>query len=370
MENEIIDPFSGKPLIKLQQLDDNIVDYKSKSIQTVSTGTYLDSVVRQLPVLASAQQLGNAFKVVYPPGVSGELVKHVNSPRLKGLFMTSIKGADGQIVSNAGLQPLSHLQAPLFAFVVMSAVTGQYFQAKTEKALRRISQQLDKVIQMILAEKESDIRSIYHFTEYVIQNFEIIKNHDELRQSTLTNVQRNNISIFSLMKFYQKNIDIEINNLDKTGKELKNNPRFGKSSLLNKAQEEITNISNYIERHQMCIDIYIMGRVLEIQLCFFFSDGYLNTLKSTLNNINKTHVQLMNRVIDVHTDLFSITAIKEDKNISLGKISTDKRQLEERKENTTATIINIKESIDGILQLNHKGFECIYSDRELLLLES
>ena len=128
---------------------------------------------------------------------------------------------------------------------------------------------------MILAEKESDIRSIYHFTNHVIQNLETIQNHDELRQSTLTNVQRNNISIYSLMKFYEKSIDLELSNMDKSGKKLKANPRFGKSALLTSVQEEIMNISNYLERRQICIDIYMMGRIFEIQLCSLFSEDYL-----------------------------------------------------------------------------------------------
>ena len=369
MENKVIDPITGSTLLKLQPLNEDIGTYKSRSIQTVSTGPYLDAVIKQLPILASGAQLGNAYKIVYPPGIAGELVKHVNSPHLKGLYMSSVRGVDGKFVGQAGLQSLSFLQAPIIAFVVMSVLTGQYFQAKTEKALRRISQQLDQIIQMILAEKESDIRSIYHFTNYVIQNLETIQNHDELRQSTLTNVQRNNITIYSLMKFYEKNIDVELSNMDKTAKELKANPRFSKNALLTGVLEEILNISNYLERRQMCIDIYIMGRVLEIQLCFLFSDSYLNNLKSSLNQINNANVPLMHRIIDVYKDISSIPAVKSDKNISLGKLPTDIRKLDERKISTTNTINNINESLDGILKFNKKGFECVYIDNELLLLE-
>ena len=129
MENKLIDPITGNTLLKLEPLNEDIAIYKSKSIQTVSTGSYLDSVVRQLPILASVDQLGNAYKIIIPPGISGELVKHVNSPHLKGLYMSTIRGTDGKIVGQAGFQSLSFLQAPLLAFVVMSAITGQYFQA-------------------------------------------------------------------------------------------------------------------------------------------------------------------------------------------------------------------------------------------------
>ena len=119
----------------------------------------------------------------------------------------------------------------------------------------------------------------------------------------------------------------------------------------------------------MCIDIYIMGRVLEIQLCFLFSDSYLNNLKSSLNQINNTNVPLMHRIIDVYKDISSIPAVKSDKNISLGKLPTDIRKLDERKISTTTTITNISESLDGILKFNKYGFECVYLDNELLLLE-
>jgi hypothetical protein len=170
------------------------------------------------------------------------------------------------------------------------------------------------------------------------------------------------------MKFYEKSIDLELSNMDKSGKKLKANPHFGKSALLTSVQKEIRNISNYLERRQICIDIYMMGRIFEIQLCSLFSEDYLNNLKLSLNEIDNTNIPLMHRIIDVHKDISSIGPVKKDKNIPVGKTQTDIRPLIERKEITTSTIKNINKSLDGLIKLNKKGFECIYTNNELLLL--
>jgi hypothetical protein len=178
-------PLTGDTLLEIGKLPAGSEAVKRiPSLPVVGTGS-MDPWIRQIPLFAAAMGAGGAYLLKIPPGVQGQLMQHQASDYLRGTYMTAIQGADGQIKAQAGLQPLSYLQGPLLAFVVMSAVTGQYFQAKIENTMRRISGQIDKMIELILAEKESDLRSIYHFTQYVSENFATIRSQNELRLATL-----------------------------------------------------------------------------------------------------------------------------------------------------------------------------------------
>lgn len=368
-ENKIINPLTGNTLIQLKPISDEVSIYKSKSVQVIDTGLQLDPFISQLPLLASAEQLGQAYKVVFPPGVTGELVRHVQNPELKGLAMTTIRGADGKFSGQAGLQSLSALQAPLIIFVVMSAVTGQYFQAKIERTIRRVSQQIDQIIHILLAEKESEIRSIYHFTQYITDNFDVICSHNELRLSTLINIQRNNINLYSLLKFYEKNISFELDKMDHTGRAIKAARLFSKSEI-EELKEEIGNVSNFLERRQACIDLYLMGRILEVQLGSIFNRSYLVNLQKIFREIDSNNLDLMNRIIDIHKDVFSIKSVKEEKSMSIGKLESELRALNKRKTSTSETIESLVSSVDALVSLDKKGFECLYHDNQLHLLEN
>jgi len=369
VSENILSPITGNTLMKIEPIDKDIAAYKSRSRQVVKTGGNLDPYMKQLPLLASSFALGNAYKVIFPPGVSGELMQHVNNPAMKGTYMTAIVGPDGKIIRQAGMESLAVAQAPLLAFVVMSAVTGQYFQARIESTLRKLSQQVDRIIQMILAEKESDIRSIYHFTEYVIQNLEVVRSNDDLRLSSLMNVQRNNIALYSLMKFYEKTIIAEQERMSVTGTELKSGWIKRKNSHLQDLKEEIKNTSDFLERRQICIDLYMKGRVLEIQLASIYNHGYLSDFRRILEEIGESNTDLMHKVLDVYKEVIVIHAVKEDKSMEIGGLEANRRALEQRYAYTSEAIGQFSSAIDGVLLLDKKGMECLYDGEELHLLE-
>lgn len=249
-------PLTGDTLLEIAELPAGSEAVKRiPSLPKVNAGS-MDPWVRQIPLFAAAMEAGGVYLLKIPPGVQGQLMQHRASDYLHGTYMTAIQGADGQIKAQAGLQSLSYLQGPLLAFVVMSAVTGQYFQAKIENTMRRISGQIDKMIELILAEKESDLRSIYHFTQYVSENFVTIRSQNELRLATLINTQRNNIQLFSLHKFYEKSIRLELDRMSTTARDIKA-AKFFKGSEITNLKREIQNVSDYLERQQLSIDLYM-----------------------------------------------------------------------------------------------------------------
>jgi len=365
-ENKVLCPITGDTLLEILPIKGDLADYKKREMHPIKGGTYLDPYIKQIPALSAAHQLGGAYKIIFPPGTTEKLLQHKNNPYLQGTYMTAIQGPDG-IQNQAGLKSLAVLQAPLIAFVVMSAITGQYFQTKIERTMRNISRQIDKLIQLILAEKESEVRSIYHFTQYVAENYDVIKFQDELRLSTLINIQRNNIQLFSLQKFYEKNISLELEKMVLTGKAIKSAKIFNKSEI-SELKEEISQVSDSLEKRQLCIDLYMMGRVLEIQLSSVYDKTYLDNLKKSLKEINTNDKILMNRVIDLHEDVFSIKSVKDEKSIPVGDIKKNLRLLEERKVNLSESVSGILTSIDGMIEIDNKGVECLYYDNQLHLL--
>ena len=366
--NNVTNPITGDTLLQVQPVTEDIAHYKSKSLQTIDTASYLDPFLRQLPLLATASQLGNAYKIVFPPGVTGKLLKHASNAHIKGLATTTIVGPDGKIVGQAGLQSLAALQAPLVAFVIMSAVTGQYFQAKIERTLRKLSQQIEKIIQLILAEKESDIRSIYHFTQYVSENMSVINTHDDLRLSTLMNVQRNNINLFSLQKFYEKTLSSELDSMVATAKEIKDSFRTGR--YIEDLKVEIQNISDYLDKRQMCIDLYMMGRMLELKLASIFHEDYLMNLRAVLIDLKSNNHNIMKRVVDIHMDTFSLQKVKDEPSIPVGELRNKLRILQDRESYTSDNIDNIVAGVDEIRDLDRRGIECFYYNGQLHLLEN
>lgn len=362
--NVVKHPLTGKTIFEIFPAD--LTRAKAKSNLSFDSSDYLAPFIQQLPALFAAKELGSAYKLVFPPGVVGDLLKHVNNPHLRGMSMSSVVQSNG-IVAHAGFDKISYLQAPLIGFVIASAVTGQYFQAKTEKALRVIVKDLEKIAELILADKEANLRSIYHFSEHVKENIAYIKFNEQLRDATLINVQRNNIEVFSLMKFYEKNIHNELDDMCKNGKDIKS-ARINYNDEVKSLLSNVSTVSNYMERHQICLDLYMIGSISEVQLASAYDEDYLNNLKTNLNILQKKNSELIDHARDIHKDCFSISRVRDDKTIEIGKIEMKMREFETRKTVTDRSILDLVNGVNGITDLNRDGMECIYSDKQLYLV--
>jgi hypothetical protein len=362
-------PFTGDALLSIERVPAGLETLKRKGALPILGGKVLDPFIRQIPILAAVEGFEGAFILKIPPGVHGQLMQHKANDYLHGTYMTAIQGADGKIQAQAGLQSISFLQAPLMAFVIMSAITGQYFQAKIESTMRHISSQIAKMIDLILAEKESDLGSIYHFTQYVRENFSTIKGQAELRLATLTNIQRNNIYLFSLQKFYEKSIHIELDQMSNTGKAIKA-ATFFKGSEIADLKSKIQNVSDYLEKQQLSIDLYMVGRVFEIQLSSLYDSQYLKNFQQSIGHIEENGRNLINHVSDIHQDLFEIKRVKENQDIQVGERTRNLRRLKERKAKNSESVASISASIDDLMKMDEKGAECLYCDNQLFLIES
>ena len=89
------------------------------------TSSRVSHLMGNVPNLVGAAQLGRAYKVVFPPGASGKLMRYSN-----GLLGTPIVNGPNRIAGHAGLKALSGPGVALGVFSVLAAVTGQYFMTQ------------------------------------------------------------------------------------------------------------------------------------------------------------------------------------------------------------------------------------------------
>ena len=111
-------------------------------------------------------------------------------------------------------------------------------------------------------------------------------------------------------------------------------------------------------------DIVASGSVVsELQ-----AKTYLDNLRKTLKEISSNDKEIMNRVLDIHQDVFSIKNVKDEKSIPVGDIKKNLRHLEERKVYLSESVSGIFTSIDAMIEIDRKGVECVYYDNQLHLL--
>ena len=369
-DNVVKDLLTGKTLFEIYPNNTDMDRVKAKSKLSFGASDHLAPFMQQLPSLFAAKQLAESYRLVFPPGVVGKLMKHVNDPYLRGMSTSSIVNARGTIIDKAGFDPSSYaLQAPLIGFVIASAITGQYFQAKTEKALRVISHEVEKIAQLILADKEAQLRSIYHFSEHVKSNIDYIQSNEQLRAATLVNVQRNNIELYSLMKFYEKTIQSELGTMQEIGKEIIS-AKITYGSELQSLSRSIGILTDQFQRNQICLDLYMLGRISEIQLASTYDDGYLTNLARNFNSLKNQNAELIEHVSDIHTGCFAIPRVRDDNTLEIGKKEKKLRDLEKRKSNTDNSILELIDGIKEIIDLNRDGMECVYTDQQLYLVSN
>lgn len=165
-------------------------------IQVIPTETIVEKkreigsanmLLAQLPALIGAKELANAYKVVFPSGVMGNLMKLKSS----GLVTTSICGDAGKIVGQAGLQSLLSLASPLAVFTVLSMVTGQYFMAEINKSIKALSENIEEVQRQIDTLEESVVFSASIFLQEIHTNWKLILESEDFKAGIISNIIKN-----------------------------------------------------------------------------------------------------------------------------------------------------------------------------------
>ena len=276
-EIKFLEPVTNKEFLAIKQFESGEISGK-KCIGNLSK---LNTFMQQLPLASNIAQnklTGNAYKIVFPEGSSGTLMKYKN-----GMLGTPLIGDNGKISAHAGLVPIDKVSlTPLMVFTAMSAITGQYFMANINEGLEILTKDIKNIIDLIYDEKESENFSTYNFYEYVKNNLQLILGNEVLKLSTLTNLQLSNNKMYSNILFYSKSIKRKI-------EEITNIPNENK--LTGKRLSEMDNISKVvielINQQQLSFELFAIGKIYEMQIAEIYDEIYCNNILSELERVSQ-----------------------------------------------------------------------------------
>lgn len=363
----LISEYSNEQLLSIEILQDyNEYDLKNP----ISVGSRVNAIFQALPmgqIVYQDKMLDGAFKVVMPKGVGGKLMQYKN-----GLFGTPVVGANNRIQGHAGLQKISSLSInPALIFTTMSFFTGQYFMSQINTSLQNISQDVKQIIKILLDDKKSRNYAIYEFYLEIISNMDIILDNSDIRISYLTNIQSTLIDLRQNIKFYEKNIndiiDRENGTLYYVIDEKNTNDR------IYKAKKKFKELNDFLVQRCFCLQLFIMGKVLETQLAQIYDDRYIEKIIIDLETVKEDADKYNREIVDSYEYIFRKI---EGKNRiwSPKDIYEQRDKIKKQIEDSNDKFIrNSNSTIEGIYkfkQFNQKENTFIIEGKNLYIVEN
>ena len=161
----------------------------------------INALINQMPTLASAATMAQVYTVRFPEGIP-----HTLTALHQGGYSTSIIDG-GKYVGSASLYPLTATAVALGAFSAMSIVTGQYFLTKTNSEMKAMNSKLDKILEFLYQEKNSELISSAMFARYAYGNYNSIMLNDNQRQATIASLQEVKRIALKDIFFYMNDMD-------------------------------------------------------------------------------------------------------------------------------------------------------------------
>jgi len=363
---QLVNPIDDKPFLYVESLNDFSDSYETKSLRPIGGSDKVLSFIQYIPALYNVKQaemLKGAYKVVFPEGAVGELIKYKN-----GMLGTPLINNGKFGSTHAGLVPMQNISlTPLVAFTVLSAITGQYFMAKINKSLERISKDVKEIISMFLDDKEAENKAILGFYTYIRENLNIILNNTDLRIATLTNLQSYLVELKRNSLFYEstikkKNIEL-INIIDK------NRTTKKRVEELEKVENDVSEL--LIQQH-ICLELMLVGKIYEIQLSQAYDTEYCNNLLKDLNMLFLNSVKFNRDIINKNYSV--LEQIEKRAIINKDKVRDQRSQFEinyVKRINDFESNISVSiDSVKDMINFNKNRQEFIVKDDGLYYLEN
>ena len=363
----IVSEYSNEQLLSIEILQ----DYDKYDLKNpISVGSRVNAIFQALPmgqVVYQNKLLDGAYKVVMPKGVGGKLMEYKN-----GLLGTPVIGDNNKIQDHAGLKEISQLSVnPALIFTTMSFFTGQYFMSQINSSLQNISQDVKQIIKILLDDKKSRNDAIYEFYLEIVNNMDTILDNSDIRISYLTNIQSTLIDLRQNIKFYEKSIndiiDRKNGNLYYVIDEKNTNDR------IYKAKKKFRELNDFLVQRCFCLQLFIMGKVLETQLAQVYDDRYIEKVIIDLETVKDDADKYNRKIVDTYEYIFRKI---EGKNWiwSPKDIYKQRDKIKKQIENSNDKFIkNSKSTIDGIYrfkQFTQKENSFIIKGENLYIVEN
>lgn len=336
-----VDPRTKKDFLNVMKVENEEINNK----KCIGSLTKVNMFMQQLPLavnIAQNQINSNAYKIVFPEGAAGTLMRYRN-----GMLGTPLIGDNGKITAHAGLVPIDNISlTPLMIFSAMSAITGQYFMAKIDEGLESLTKNVKEIIDVIYDEKESDNFATYNFCEYVKSNMQLILGNEALKLSTLTNLQATNNKMCANILFYSKSIDRKIESITNVTKKLKLT-----GNRLSEMEELSTAVFGLITQQHLSFELFCIGKVYEIQVAEIYDESYYKNLISELERIGQIVDSDVNELIakcdGALLEIIKKAAIKGDEAVNkykeyMKKYKNEQLKFKKSKDNFIENIISFK----------------------------
>lgn len=273
----------------------------------------ISGFVEQLPMLATAETMSNAYVLRFPEGVNGELIRYKN-----GGFGTQIVGTDGKMVAHASMEQLTIQTAMMQGLTVMAIVSSQYFLTEINQELKELNKSIDKILEFLYSEKKAELIAEVTFTKYAYENYSSIMLNNEQKMATIGSLQ-------SARKVAMKDIEFYMSDLSDVV--------LDTSDLLATVKKAFQ-IKNCLE---LSMQLHVMSNLLEIYYSQNFDDSYISWIE---NNVVEYLAKCENRMLSCFSKLSA--SIHDYKNSPLKKLN--KEELSKNVESVIETLGMGKES--------------------------
>ena len=159
--------------------------------------SHMSALLQQVPGLAAAGTLANAYVVKFPEGLP-----HTLTALKQGGYSTMIKEADGKFAGTASLYSMEMQAALLGAFTAMSIASSQYFLTQINQKLQVMQLKLDEILEFLYGDKKAELLAEMSFIRYAYQNFNSIMAHDAQRVATIVSLQKAKTVAMQDVEFY------------------------------------------------------------------------------------------------------------------------------------------------------------------------
>ena len=243
--------------------------------------------------------------------------------------------------------------------------------SQINSSLQNISQDVKQIIKILLDDKKSRNDAIYEFYLEIVNNMDTILDNSDIRISYLTNIQSTLIDLRQNIKFYEKSIndiiDRKNGNLYYVIDEKNTNDR------IYKAKKKFRELNDFLVQRCFCLQLFIMGKVLETQLAQVYDDRYIEKVIIDLETVKDDADKYNRKIVDTYEYIFRKI---EGKNWiwSPKDIYKQRDKIKKQIENSNDKFIkNSKSTIDGIYrfkQFTQKENSFIIKGENLYIVEN
>lgn len=195
----------------------------------------------QLPSIMSVGTMAQAYIAVFPDGMN-----HALTPLRQGGVCSFYKDSRNHFSGTASLYSVKSQALILGAFTAMSIASSQYFLTEINSSLRKINQNLDRILEFLYGDKRAELISEISFIKYAYQNYSSIMEHSEQRLATISSLQNARKVAMKDIEFYISDLDSIVHTKDIADLD----------SLVNRAIQ-------IKESLELSMQLYSMGSILE-----------------------------------------------------------------------------------------------------------